>query len=48
MMLGINVELAAVIFATRCVEKGVHFSYFTFNRQVVQIEPPYISLVKRK
>ena len=50
-MLGMEIniasnELAAVIFATRCVEKGVYFGYFGYfgsKRQVVRIEPPYIN-----
>ena len=47
LMLGMEIniasnELAAVIFATRCVEKGVYFGYFGSKRQVVRIEPPYI------
>ena len=33
-------KLSGVIFATRCVEKGVYVGYFGVNHEVVRIEPP--------
>ena len=33
-------KLSGIIFATRCVEKGVYVGYFGVNHEVVRIEPP--------
>ena len=44
LMLGveINIEsdkIAGVVFATRCVEKGIYVGFFGMNKEVVRIEP---------
>ena len=46
-MLGMEINrtsntLAAIIFATRSVEKGVYVGYFGVQKEVVRIEPPLI------
>ena len=33
-------KISGVVFATRCVEKGVYVGYFGVNQEVVRIEPP--------
>lgn len=47
LMLGMEINIsadswAAIIFATRSVEKGVYVGYFGANKEVVRIEPPLI------
>lgn len=47
LMLGMEInitsnKLAAIIFATRSVEKGVYVGYFGVQKEVVRIEPPLI------
>ena len=45
-MIGVEIniesdEIAGVIFATRCVEKGIYVGFFGVNKDVVCIEPPF-------
>ncbi len=52
LMIGVEINihadnLAGIIFATRCVEKGVYVGYFGVNKEVVRIEPP-ITLLKKE
>ena len=38
----ISKESNAVVFATRCVEKGIYVGYFGTKHEVVRIEPPLV------
>ena len=45
LMLGVEIniesdEIAGIVFATRCVEKGIYVGFFGVNKEVVRIEPP--------
>lgn len=45
LMIGVEIniesdEIAGIIFATRCVEKGVYVGFFGVNKEVIRIEPP--------
>ena len=47
LMIGVEINISsnaknAVIFATRCVEKGVYVGYFGAKQEVVRIEPPFV------
>lgn len=47
LMLGVEINIesdktAGVVFATRCVEKGIYVGFFGTNKEVIRIEPPLI------
>ena len=47
LMIGVEINVSsnernAVIFATRCVEKGIYVGYFGTKQQVIRIEPPLV------
>ena len=44
-MIGVEInietdEIAGIVFATRCMEKGIYVGYFGVKMEVIRIEPP--------
>lgn len=47
LMIGVEInietdEIAGIVFATRCAEKGIYVGFFGVKKEVIRIEPPLI------